>query len=167
MQVSTGIGYLPYSQLNLPIMGLAVVEVGNNRYFGFSQNIGSVRSTNFSNLAWVGKELMIQASGDVALRSYLGQIRIPKYKDTLDALIATHIANMNNIENMELLPVPAWFAGVQNNAFMLIKYILLFMSIIYPPDKAIDRVTTQLYSWKPLSSSNSLTITRFRSFVIF
>lgn len=50
----------------------AINRVQGNAYFGFNKSLGCVRSTLYSSLAYVAKELLIQLNGEVSLKRYAG-----------------------------------------------------------------------------------------------
>lgn len=45
----------------------AAALVGNNYYYGYKKDLGVVDSSRYCNLGLVAKELMVKASGDIAL----------------------------------------------------------------------------------------------------
>lgn len=71
--------------------GLAVTAVNGNPYYGYRRDLGPAKSTNFKNLAWVAKELLIKARGETGLAKYKGWVRSPKSQGTLVDMITDYI----------------------------------------------------------------------------
>jgi len=65
--------------------------VGANQFFGFSKNLGVVRSTNYKSYAWVAKELLIRKYGKNSLNGYRGWTRNPAHQNTLNNLINNYV----------------------------------------------------------------------------
>lgn len=68
--------------------GLELVK--DDKYYGFKENLGKAAGTNFKNIAYVAKELMLKQGGDdnKALRYYAGWTRNPVAKTQLDDMVA-------------------------------------------------------------------------------
>lgn len=65
--------------------------VGTNRYFGFRSNLGPATSTNFKDIAWIAKELLIRIGGDGHLASFGGWIPTPSHHAVVEKLIADYV----------------------------------------------------------------------------
>lgn len=48
----------------------AVGLVNGNQYYGFNKSLGAARSTQYSSLAYIAKELLITLNGEVSLKKY-------------------------------------------------------------------------------------------------
>ncbi|GLV33568.1 hypothetical protein CBL_20283, partial [Carabus blaptoides fortunei] len=72
---------------------LAVNAVGTNKYYGFKRQLGPARSTNYKNLAYVAKELLIKIGGKSSLNQYQGWTNRPRDKQQLDQLITDFESN--------------------------------------------------------------------------
>lgn len=67
---------------------IACEEIKGNPYFGFRNDLSSVRSTKYKNLAWVAKELLIEYNGEKnTLKNYMGWTKQPIFQDELRKLI--------------------------------------------------------------------------------
>lgn len=76
----------------------AIAAIGDNAYYGYVQDTSVIKSTNYKNVAWVAKELLIKLGGNHSLTHYRGWTRTPMYRVALDTLIDNYINN---------IPIPA------------------------------------------------------------
>lgn len=105
---------------NFPAEGIAwnaaVGVVNGDVYFGYSANLGAVRSRLFPNLAWTAKELLIRFNGETGLANYAGWIRQPKKRDMINELLA-HYAVLDAAGDDIPNPVlPEWYNDRVNDA---------------------------------------------------
>lgn len=68
----------------------AIVAVGDNRYFGFRQNLTVVRSSLFKYVSWVSGLLLI-AAGDKTLDSYKGFVKNVAHESVVQNLIQSYL----------------------------------------------------------------------------
>lgn len=73
----------------------AVRLVNGNAFYGFSRDLGVVKSTNYKSLTWVCKELLIRIGGQETLNNYKGWIHTPMYHETLERLISDYVRHVN------------------------------------------------------------------------
>lgn len=85
----------------------ALTAVNGNRYYGFKQDLGVVKSTNFKSLTWVAKELLIKIKGEGGLKQYQGWTRQPEHKGILQALIDDYVTQHETTLNMAEVSVAA------------------------------------------------------------
>lgn len=82
--------------------GVAVNLVNGNQYYGFNKSLGAARSTQYSSLGYVAKELLISLNGETSLKKYAGWVRAPKSAAVIRTIIDTYkteyIARMENEE---------------------------------------------------------------------
>jgi hypothetical protein len=68
----------PWDKLNTLTEGevdkyiIAVRTVSGNPYYGFNRDLGAARSTLYSSVAYVAKELLVKISGEMSLTKYQG-----------------------------------------------------------------------------------------------
>lgn len=70
--------------------------VQNNEFYGFSQDLGLARSTNYPSLGYVCQQLCIKANGDNRLGRYGGLKTGIKVKDALDAMVEAYVNRKAN-----------------------------------------------------------------------
>lgn len=86
-----------WAKLNLLTSGelacyrAAIATVAGNPYYGFNRDLGAARSTLYSSIAYVAKELLLQLNGETSLKNYKGWIRKPKSATTIDAMISEFV----------------------------------------------------------------------------
>lgn len=79
----------------------AVMLVDGNQYYGFNKTLVAVRSTSYSSLAFIAKELLVQLNGEVSLKKYAGWVRAPKNAAVIRAMIEAYkVTYTDRIENM-------------------------------------------------------------------
>lgn len=66
---------------------VAVRAVNGNPYYGFNRDLGAAKSTLFSSVAYVAKELLIKIAGEMSLTKYQGWVRKPKNPPAIERLI--------------------------------------------------------------------------------
>jgi hypothetical protein len=79
------------TQGELTAFNQAIVTVNGNPYYGFNTDIGNARSTKFSSLGYVSKELLIALNGETSLRGYKGWIKQPKNSAIIKSMIDEYI----------------------------------------------------------------------------
>lgn len=68
----------------------ALVLVNGNQYFGFNKSLGAARSTLYSSIAYVAKELLIGLNGESSLKRYQGWVRAPKNAAVIKEMIENY-----------------------------------------------------------------------------
>lgn len=83
----------------------AFQTVGNNPYYGFKQDLGIVKSTNYKSFSYVSKELCKKFGGPTysTIEQYRGWTKNPLHKQQLDLLIEEYTPNTENIEDPDIL----------------------------------------------------------------
>lgn len=68
----------------------AVTAIGNDKYYGFKQNIGVAVTTGFLNVGYVAKEIMVKVGGreGSAITQFKGWITNPRGKKAIDDIIS-------------------------------------------------------------------------------
>lgn len=90
----------------------AVVAVAGNVYYGYSADIGPVKSRNFANIAWASKELLIRFNGEAGLANYAGWTRAPKKRNLINELLAAFaILEAEGDAHVQVI-LPEWFNEV-------------------------------------------------------
>lgn len=96
----------PWAKLNMLTGGeltnysLAMNAVNGNPYYGFNRTLGPVRSTLYSTIAYVAKDLLITLNGEVSLKRYEGWIKAPKSSPVVRNMLETYKqARANEMEN--------------------------------------------------------------------
>lgn len=69
----------------------ALVIDGGNPYYGFNRDLGAARSTLYSSIAYVAKELLLQLNGETSLKNYKGWIKKPKSATVIEQMIGEYI----------------------------------------------------------------------------
>lgn len=86
----------PWPRLNqltggeLTNFSAAVTLVNGNQYYGFNKSLGAARSTLYSSIAYVAKELLIQLNGETSLKKYAGWVRSPKNAAVIRTLMEAY-----------------------------------------------------------------------------
>lgn len=80
----------------------AITAVNGNQYYGFNKSLGAARSTQFSSIGYIAKELLINLNGEVSLKKYAGWVRAPKNAAVIKAMIEAYKAQyVARIEDYE------------------------------------------------------------------
>lgn len=66
---------------------VALGLIGDNPYYGYNSDLRAAKSTNYKDLAWVAKELLIRIDGQNTLTNYQGWTANPRNRGQLDELI--------------------------------------------------------------------------------
>lgn len=91
----------PWDRLNVVTEGevdryiQALATVNGNLYYGFNRDLGAARSTLYSSVAYVAKELLIRISGETSLTKYQGWLKRPKNPVAVQRLIDAYVALMS------------------------------------------------------------------------
>lgn len=73
---------------------IAIQTVGTNKWYGFRQDLGPVRSTLYRNITWVGKELLIRSGNDPSLQNKQGWIQSPLHTIMVEQIVADYLASV-------------------------------------------------------------------------
>lgn len=67
----------------------AVIDVGNNQYYGFNSDLGVAKHTNYMSLSWVASRVLMKSDPPTssALSRYRGLPAAPKRHEELQALV--------------------------------------------------------------------------------
>lgn len=75
----------------------AIRVVNGNPYYGFNRDLKAAKSTNYSSIAYVAKELLIRIAGELSLKNYQGWIKKPKSPLIIDQMIDNYVNKHNNL----------------------------------------------------------------------
>lgn len=78
--------------------------VRGNPYYGFKEDLGPARSTNFRRLAYVAKELMIKVGGEAALSQYRGWLTDFPGRARIDEMVVGYERKFNSGFTGDLSP---------------------------------------------------------------
>lgn len=101
---------------------VALQAVNGDAYYGFSLDLGNVKSTLYKNLAWVSKELLFRVGGETSLRGYAGWVTRAREQAAMDALIAGYENNRNDVIQGTLDAVP-WVDASSANVLTAIGLV--------------------------------------------
>jgi hypothetical protein len=78
------------AQVNAATQAYTLIE--NQPFFGYSGDLGDVKSTNYKDLAYVRKELLTKMDGAGSLGGYGGWKSAPRNKTIIATMIADYIS---------------------------------------------------------------------------
>lgn len=82
-----------------------IQAMGGDPFYGFNPNLDAVKSTNFKNMGYWCKQLLVLGEGDTALNNFRGWTRNPTHAAKMTATIDTFIANLDNIADAPITDV--------------------------------------------------------------
>ncbi|APG78772.1 hypothetical protein [Sanxia atyid shrimp virus 4] len=82
----------------------ALEAVGANHWYGFRSDLGPVRSTQYRNISWVCKELLIRSGSDPHLQNKAGWITTPKNHIQVEGMIVDHLKKGDTLVDLVTPP---------------------------------------------------------------